>query len=185
MAKCDENGASCYWYSGKRKWGECSECGWYCDAKLHPTQNLCAACFEETMDRLHVDDDQWSYPACQSPECRLRTQDQRAARDRSADAEYVAPVVKKKLRPPPPPPLPSRFVDAASSSATAASSLPEPEPSAAAGNPSADVDVLQDTVSQLQDEVRAVSEKMDQMMDLLDALRLMVSLSQPVQAPFQ
>jgi hypothetical protein len=190
MGPCDKDGSTCYWFSAKRKMNDCSVCGWDCPEKCHSGKMLCAACFEEDMDAMHGENDKWYYPACMAPSCRTKTIKQRAERDQAMNKESSAPVVKQKILPPPPslsppPPLPWNMLSASSSSAAAASSPYVPAPATAAATSSVDMRELQETVTNLQNEVRAVSQKMELMMEILETLRLAVCLSQPEPTTFQ
>jgi hypothetical protein len=182
MAICDENGSTCYWFA-KRRLNNCKVCGWACPEKCHYVKVLCAACFEEHMDAMHKKDQlNYNYPACMAPPCRRKTIEQRAVRDQAMNKESSAPMVRQKTPPlslSPPPPLPQNMLSPFSSSAAAASSPYVPAPATAAATSSVDMRELQETVANLQNEVRAVSQKMELMMEILEKLRLAVCLSQP------
>lgn len=185
MVQCARDGSRCYWYSSKKKWNDCSVCGWACPDKCHPGHILCAACFEEWNDAEAEKDPEQYYPACMAPECRAKTSTQRGQRDKAMNKQTPAVWLAKKRDPPPPPPLPQSVLAAASSSAAAAPKPYVPAPPTAAGTSSVDVRMLQDTVTNLQAEVRDVSAKMDLVMDILETLRLAVCLSQPVPVAHQ
>jgi hypothetical protein len=184
MAQCDRDGTTCYWYSAKKKWNDCSFCRWPCVDKCHPGKMLCASCFEEDMDSMHAENSKFYYPACKAHSCRSRTITQRAERDRAMNTESSAPV-RQQLMLPPPPPLSRTMPSASSSSAATASSPHVPAPVTAAATSSVDISELLETVTSLQNEVKVVSQKMDLVMDILEELRLKVCLSHPESSTFQ
>ena len=98
--------------------------------------------------------------------------------------ESNAPVVKRLMLPTPPP-LFRTMPSVSSSSGATASSLHVPTLVTAAATSSVDMRELQETVTNLQNEVRAVSQKMELMMEILETLRLAVCLSQPEPTTFQ
>jgi hypothetical protein len=136
------------------------------------------------MDSMHAENSKFCYPACKAPSCRSRTITQRAERDKAMNMESNAPMVKPLMLPPPPP-LSHWESSASSSSAAAVSSPHVPAPVTAAATSSVDISELLETVTSMQNEVKIVSQKMDLVMDILEALRLKVCLSQLESTPFQ
>ncbi len=182
MAVCDKNGGNCYWANCRRQPGMCSSCGWSPPDACHPAQMFCAICFEESADQAFAANPKWDYPACRAVNCRARSRVQELERDFAMDLHRFFDEVQ--ACPPtvsfpccgPPPGLPGI--------STVASTYCTASPSAALTSTSG-IPSLVETVAGLQDAVLTMSRKADDIMVLIEQIKLSISVNPRFQSRFQ
>jgi hypothetical protein len=172
MVMCDKSGRSCFWYA-RKKWDQCQNCKYTSeDIGVHKGTNLCAACFEDATNEEH-DQDSEVWASCKHEECLQKTQAQREQRDCKMGFSPGIPV-----RVPPAimhtHALPAGAItDAGGSSSSAAPThqLPPPPPPLRASREVQDVHA---EMQRLREEVQMVVVRMDDMMEILNTLRVQV-----------
>ncbi len=165
--QCHKDGKSCFWY-GRKRWAQCDGCEWEGQEQVNKALTLCAACFEDQKDADH-ENDSGEYASCKGVACKTKTDAHPVLRDQWRDARGQPPVrvntnphppMLQLTAPPPMPPPPPMQAN------VAPPPLPVHEPS--------EMTVLHAEVTIMRAEVKQVSEKMEAMMDIVEALRLTV-----------
>jgi hypothetical protein len=182
MAVCGKSGGNCYWAHCRRQPGQCSMCGWPPPDACHPARMLCATCFEESADQRFASTPKWNYPACSALICRAKSRDQAVERDLAMEMRRPCDEVQAcppSLSPPcwgPPPGLPA--------SSTNASMYWTASPSSALTSTAGNLSLVE-SVAGLQDAVLTLSRKADDIMVLIEQIKLTISVSPRFQPLFQ